>query len=245
MNVRIGDWIQVHSGRQFWPLDPRTEEVDIHDIAHALSLVCRFTGHVKEFYSVAQHSVLVALTVKRWLTDAMCDGCKDGGFLVDPAEATHCRDVDGRYELLCDVCFASTPPPTHSITSMLDERGIRLLALAGLLHDGSEAYICDVARPIKMLQAMAPYREAEAKVQACVYSAFGLWPWEPRIVKRADDVLLSTEARDLLATLHPAWTVKPPEWPTILERIVPCSPKEAERMFLQTFEELTDLTRAA
>jgi hypothetical protein len=54
------DWIQTYSGGQFWPLDPRAEEVEIADIAHALSNMCRFTGHVKEFYSVAQHSVLVA-----------------------------------------------------------------------------------------------------------------------------------------------------------------------------------------
>jgi len=234
MNVRIGDWIQVHSGRQFWPLDPRAEEIDIGDIAHALSLVCRFTGHVKEFYSVAQHSVLVALTVKRWLADAMCDGCKDGG--VEPVQASWCRDVDGR--LLCDVCFAATSTAAPRTSWALDDRGVRLLALAGLLHDGSEAYLCDVARPIKMLAEMARYREAEAKVQSCVYEAFNLWPIEPRIVKRADDVLLSTEARDLLATLHPAWTVRPPGWPTLEERIVPCSSKEAERMFLQTFEEL-------
>ena len=48
------------SGLQFWPLDPRPEEVDIGDIAHALSNVCRYGGHVREFYSVAEHSVRVA-----------------------------------------------------------------------------------------------------------------------------------------------------------------------------------------
>lgn len=56
---RYGDFIETFTGRRFWPLDPRPEEVDIKDIAHALSMLCRFTGHVKEFYSVAQHCVYV------------------------------------------------------------------------------------------------------------------------------------------------------------------------------------------
>jgi len=56
---RKGDWIQTYTGRKFWPLDPRPEDVDIRDIAHALSLTCRFCGHIREFYSVAQHSVMV------------------------------------------------------------------------------------------------------------------------------------------------------------------------------------------
>jgi hypothetical protein len=48
------------SGRRFWPLDPREGDVDIEDIAHALALQCRFNGHVCDFYSVAQHSVIVS-----------------------------------------------------------------------------------------------------------------------------------------------------------------------------------------
>lgn len=60
LDERAGDWMQTATGRAFWPIDPRPEDVDITDIAHALSLICRYCGHVREFYSVAQHSVLVA-----------------------------------------------------------------------------------------------------------------------------------------------------------------------------------------
>ena len=62
---RIGGWLQTATGGQFWPMDPRPEEVQLDDIAHALSHLCRFAGHCREFYSVAQHSVLVSQYVPR------------------------------------------------------------------------------------------------------------------------------------------------------------------------------------
>ena len=53
--ARAGDWMQTYSGKVFWPMDPHPEDVDIDDIAHALSMLCRFGGHTKWFYSVAEH----------------------------------------------------------------------------------------------------------------------------------------------------------------------------------------------
>lgn len=58
-----GGWIQTFTGRAFYPLDPRVEDVDIIDIAHALSHQCRFAGHVSRFYSVAEHCVLMSRAV--------------------------------------------------------------------------------------------------------------------------------------------------------------------------------------
>jgi uncharacterized protein len=60
---RNGDWIQTAMGRQFWPMDPRPEEISLEDIAHALSMTCRFGGHCLHFYSVAEHSVLLSEAV--------------------------------------------------------------------------------------------------------------------------------------------------------------------------------------
>lgn len=54
------EWMQTHMGKKFYPLAPREEDIDIVDIAHALSLICRYNGHTKKFYSVAEHSVLMS-----------------------------------------------------------------------------------------------------------------------------------------------------------------------------------------
>jgi hypothetical protein len=50
----------TYTGRRFWPLDPRPEDVSFRDVAHALSNVCRYGGHARHFYSVAEHSRLLA-----------------------------------------------------------------------------------------------------------------------------------------------------------------------------------------
>lgn len=63
--TRVGDWLQTYTGRCFWPMDPRPEEVCIEDIARSLAFRCRYGGHVKRFYSVAEHSVLVSYFVPR------------------------------------------------------------------------------------------------------------------------------------------------------------------------------------
>lgn len=55
-----GKWFLTSTGRQFWPLDPRPDDIHIEDIAHGLANICRFGGHCKSFYSVAQHSLIVA-----------------------------------------------------------------------------------------------------------------------------------------------------------------------------------------
>lgn len=54
------DYIETFTGRRFSPLSPDPSAIVIVDIAHALSHQCRFSGHTRYHYSVAQHSVLVS-----------------------------------------------------------------------------------------------------------------------------------------------------------------------------------------
>ena len=55
-----GDWMQTHSGLAFYPLDPAPEDIVPTDIAHSLAMQCRYNGHVRRFYSVAEHCVLMS-----------------------------------------------------------------------------------------------------------------------------------------------------------------------------------------
>ena len=51
------NWIQTRHRIAFSLECPRVADVHIHDIAHALAHLCRFNGHTRVFYSVAEHSV--------------------------------------------------------------------------------------------------------------------------------------------------------------------------------------------
>lgn len=160
MTQRHGDWTQTYTGRQFYPLDPRADDIDIVDIAHALSRICRFNGHCSRPYSVAEHSLHVALHVAQ-----------------DQSEP-----VD------------------------------RTTVLAALLHDASEAYLCDIPRPLKTMPEMAPYRAMEANVEAIIAAKYGLPHPLPAIVKRHDLRALATEYRDLVPNKRHPWHLPEPAW---------------------------------
>lgn len=60
MHSKLENWIETHSGKKMYFLDPQPNMVDIEDIARSLSMQCRFSGHTSSFYSVAEHSIRVA-----------------------------------------------------------------------------------------------------------------------------------------------------------------------------------------
>lgn len=105
MNRRI----RTYTGILFDPFHPKIEDINIYDIAHALSNECRYAGHCSKFYSVAEHSVI--------------------------------------------------------ISKLCSEEN----ALTGLLHDGSEAYVKDLPRPIKHHPKFKFYRDFSNKIQKLIY----------------------------------------------------------------------------
>ncbi|HML38825.1 MAG TPA: phosphohydrolase [Bacillota bacterium] len=62
--MRLLSCITTYSGEDFDPLQPDAAKIQIEDIAHALSLMCRANGHFQRFYSVAQHCVNCAVEAR-------------------------------------------------------------------------------------------------------------------------------------------------------------------------------------
>lgn len=78
------DAITTYSGIHFYPLHPNLDDFRIEDIAHALSLICRGNGHVKQFFSVGQHCIHCTLEAQaRHLSNRVCLAC----LLHDASEA--------------------------------------------------------------------------------------------------------------------------------------------------------------
>jgi uncharacterized protein len=76
-------WLQTFTGKRVDISNPTPEAIDVQDIAHALSMTCRYGGHCRDFFSVAEHSLLVEKLGE-------CRGTTESGLcllLHDAAEA--------------------------------------------------------------------------------------------------------------------------------------------------------------
>lgn len=176
------DYIETYSGMKVYLPECDPESIELIDIAHALSMVPRFAGHIDSHYSVAEHSIHVASIV----------------------------------------------PDQHK--------------LQGLMHDGPEAYLSDIATPFKSL--MPQYKELEADLWSAMCARFGIDEEMSPFVKAADRVMLMTE-RDYLKSNYSLWsdyyeeTQRLKNWEPIrmwfgLKR---ASPSYIEGLFIEKFTE--------
>ena len=176
--------LKTYTGKLVDILHLRPEDIDIVDIAHALSLSCRFLGHCKEFYSVAQHSIFVS----EILFNQGCD---------------------------------------------------KHICLSGLLHDATEAYISDIAAPLK--QELYVDREfdltkltvLEEQIYKIIAQHFQLrYQFLEEEVEEADLIALATEGRQLVRD----WNNPNFDRTPVDRKIVPWSPEKAEKEFLRVFK---------
>lgn len=116
-------YILTRSGIRFYPLAPRVVDINIEDVAFALSNITRYGGHV-DFLSVAEHSVLVSEQVEEAMrvdrqhnTDVMRGALF--GLLHDAAEAYPPGDILGPVKRL--PAFAGVLAVQHQIERCVEE----------------------------------------------------------------------------------------------------------------------------
>jgi 5'-deoxynucleotidase YfbR-like HD superfamily hydrolase len=111
------------------------------------------------------------------------------------ADISHALSLLNRFTGHSSVPYSVAQHSIHVSTLVPEE-----LALCGLMHDASEAYLGDVSAPLK---SMLPcYREIEDSVQRTIARAFGLeWPY-PEQVHSADMAALAAEKSELFSVQH-------------------------------------------
>lgn len=211
---RVGDWTYTYTGLKFYPQDPRPEEMCIRDIAHALSMQCRFNGHTQVFYSVGEHCCRV---VK--LLELGADKCQD--CIAAKKHAYSDATTAGFFRSTC-------------------EKHHRDTLLWGLLHDAAEAYMGDLIRPIKNYSQMGVlFKELEIAIDKVVAVRYKLPYPIPPVVKEADNNVLAAEKRDLFSQ----YPTKSHEANYIagVENIATWTPYSTELEFLKQFERLSGM----
>ncbi|MGE8501655.1 MAG: phosphohydrolase [Pseudomonas sp.] len=216
-------WILTNSARAFDLLNPRAENVLTTDIAHALSLVCRFNGHCAWHYSVAQHSLLVAYIIEK---EGGTPEEQLAGLLHDAAEA-YITDVTRPLKLLLleaarqrENVWLTLVEQYASESGMRNVVSIRAAAMRILTTTEREG--------ISLL--LDVYQQIEQRIWLAIAERFHLAPELPDCVHRADMIALSTEKRDLLPEHPTPWECLEGYAP-LAERILKMQPEIVRQQF--------------
>lgn len=163
-------YISTYLGNRFYPRERLIERIDIEDIAHGLAFQCRFNGQTSAFYSVAQHSLIVA--------DLVCESQRKAALLHDASEA-YLGDMVKPLKVLLSDFAAIEEEVTHLIAKQFivnfDHAEIKradLIALATEKRDfmphSTEpwSYLRDVQPLVNTIVPMSPLEAKEAFLRA-------------------------------------------------------------------------------
>lgn len=171
-------YIETYTGKHFDFLTPQLDMIDMEDIAHSLSMQCRYTGHCNEFYSIAEHSLFVS-----------------------------------------DMCSPENK-------------------LWGLLHDASEAYLTDVASPVKPF--LQNYKLMERKLMNKICEKYNIELVMPDEVHYYDMVALKAEAYQMTQSKGLDWAIANNQTIELKTNVDfdYYTPKQAKLQFLDVFHSL-------
>lgn len=212
------------SGRIIDLANPRIEDIDIRDIAWALSRVNRYVGHTmtKRPYTVAQHVVQVS----RYIEEALTPDTVLNGILF--------RFFDGRATALMEKSietgievgeeFNKMAEYAQDVRNGMDEGHRLMISFHGLLHDFHEAYLTDVPTPVKRLPGVyEAYSAAEKNMDLVIFQALklgyavnhqGTRDLGCAVVKWADMFALKLEAYHMMPSRGLTWNL-PMEMPPL------------------------------
>lgn len=173
-----------------------------------------------------------------------------GGFIdiVDPKpEQIKIKDIGHALSMQCRFVgqierFYSVAEHSWHVARMLEGTPYKV-QLAGLLHDASEAYLGDIASPIK--QFLPDYQKMEDRLQAAIFARYDLeYPTHPA-VKLADRAMLSTEAWHLVNSQGSTWDLWQGKRPKVAFGYKPIGmqPDVAYENFIEKFGELLNEIR--
>lgn len=178
-------WIQTYTSNKFHFSDEVDSMINIQDIAHPLSQIPRFSGHLKFPLSVAQHSVMVMALME-----------KDG------------YDND--------------------------------ILLEALMHDCHEAYIGDIATPMKNYlydEFGFDFKEFEMNIRKRILDRFGIKDKNPLLIEKYDLIMCKSEAHCLFDKIVDKWTDSIPY--RLNDRIKQIlTPPMAKAVFIQQYKRL-------
>lgn len=127
------DFIETFTNKQYHFLNPSESEVCIEDIAQALSMSCRYSGHVKRFYSVAEHSCILSDKVleitgdESQAYDALLHDASEAYLTDIPRPIKPHLDNYFDIELLAEKCIQSALKckPMNDLIARLDTNIVR------------------------------------------------------------------------------------------------------------------------